>query len=51
MQFRNSKALKIKLSNFGSYLGRNAGCFEARNKNGKGEHYLHFDFDVEIGAS
>jgi len=43
MPFRNSKTLKIELSNYGSYLGRDAGCFELRNKNGKIEHYPHFE--------
>jgi CRISPR-associated protein Cas1 len=43
MPFRNSKTLKIDLSNYGSYLGRNTGCFEVRNKNGKVETYPHFE--------
>jgi CRISPR-associated protein Cas1 len=46
MPFRNSKSLKIELSNYGSYLGRDAGCFEVRNKNGKVEHYPHFEKEI-----
>jgi len=46
MPFRNSKTLKIELSNYGSYLGRNEGCFEVRNKNGKTEHYPHFEKQI-----
>jgi CRISPR-associated protein Cas1 len=46
MPFRNSKTLKIELSNYGSYLGRDAGCFEVRNKNGKVEHYPHFEKEI-----
>jgi CRISPR-associated protein Cas1 len=30
------------LSDYGSYLGRDEGCFEVRNKNGKVERYPHF---------
>ena len=46
MPFRNSKSLKIELSNYGSYLGRDSGCFELRNKNGKVEHYPHFEKEI-----
>ena len=46
MPFRNSKTLKIELGNYGSYLGRDAGCFEVRNKNGEVEHYPHFEKEV-----
>jgi len=46
MPFRNSKSLKIELSDCGSYLGRDAGCFEVRNKNGKVEHYPHFEKEI-----
>jgi len=46
MPFRNSKSLRIELSDYGSYLGRDAGCFEVRNKNGKVEHYPHFEKEV-----
>jgi CRISPR-associated protein Cas1 len=46
MPFRNSKTLKIELSNYGSYLGRDAGCFEVRDKNGKIEHYPHFEKQI-----
>ena len=44
--FRNSKTLRIELGNYGSYLGRDAGCFEVRNKNGKVEHYPHFQKEI-----
>ena len=37
MPFRNSKTLKIELGEYGSYLGRNEGCFEVRHKNGNRE--------------
>ena len=43
MPFRDSKSLKIELSEYGSYLGRDAGCFELRNKEGKVKHYPHFE--------
>ena len=46
MPFRNSRTLKIELSNHGSYLGRDAGCFEVRNKNGKVEQYPHFEKQI-----
>jgi len=43
MPFRNSKTLKIELSDYGDYLGRDAGCFEIKHKNGKVENYPHFE--------
>jgi CRISPR-associated protein Cas1 len=46
MPFRKSRTLKIELSDYGSYLGRNTGCFEVRNKNGKVEHYPHFEKEI-----
>jgi CRISPR-associated endonuclease Cas1 len=46
MPFRNSRTLKIELSNYGSYLGRDAGCFEVRDKNGKVETYPHFEKQI-----
>jgi CRISPR-associated protein Cas1 len=46
MPFRTSKTLKIELSNYGSYLGRDAGCFEVRNKNGEIKHYPHFEKQI-----
>jgi len=46
MPFRNSKSLKIELSECGSYLGRDSGCFELRNKNGKIKHYPHFEKEI-----
>ncbi len=44
--FRNSKSLKIELGEYGSYLGRDAGCFEVRNKHGEVEHYPHFEKEI-----
>ena len=46
MPFRNSKTLKIELSNYGDYLGRDAGCFEVKHKSGKVENYPHFEKQV-----
>jgi len=46
MPFRNSKSLKLELSEYGSYLGRDAGCFELRNKNGKVKRYPHFEKEI-----
>jgi hypothetical protein len=46
MPFRNSKTLKIELSNYGSYLGRDAGCFEVKTKDGKTETYPHFEKEI-----
>jgi len=46
MPFRSSKSLKIELTNYGSYLGRNTGCFEVRNKNGEIERYPHFEKEI-----
>ena len=46
MPFRNSKTLKIELSNYGSYLGRNKGCFEVRTKDGKKQQYPHFEKQI-----
>jgi CRISPR-associated protein Cas1 len=46
LPFRNSKTLKIELSNYGSYLGRDAGCFEVRNKSGEIKHYPHFEKEI-----
>ena len=46
MPFRNSKTLKIELSDYGNYLGRAEGCFEVRNKNGKTERYPHFEKQI-----
>jgi len=46
MPFRNSRSLRIELSAYGSYLGRDAGCFEVRNKNGEVEHYPHFEKEI-----
>lgn len=46
MPFRNSKTLKIELANYGSYLGREAGCFEVKQKSGQVETYPHFEKQV-----
>jgi len=46
MPFRNSRSLKIDLSDYGSYLGRDAGCFEVRTKNGDVTHYPHFEKEI-----
>ena len=46
MPFRNSKSLKIELNEYGSYLGRDAGCFELRNKEGKVKHYPHWEKEI-----
>jgi len=46
MPFRKSRTLKIALSDYGSYLGRDAGCFEVRTKDGKVEHYPHFEKEI-----
>jgi CRISP-associated protein Cas1 len=46
MPFRNSKTLKMELSNYGSYLGRDAGCFEVKDKNGKVQTYPHFEKQI-----
>jgi CRISPR-associated protein Cas1 len=45
MPFRNSKTLKIE-NDYGSYLGRDAGCFELKSKSGKIENYPHFTKQV-----
>lgn len=46
MPFRNSKTLKIELSNYGDYLGRDEGCFEVKHKNGKVENFPHFQKQI-----
>jgi len=46
MPFRNAKSLKIELSDYGSYLGRDAGCFELKTKDGHVEHYPHFEKEI-----
>jgi CRISPR-associated protein Cas1 len=46
MPFRNSRTLRIELSNYGDYLGRDAGCFEVRGRNGNVETYPHFEKQV-----
>ena len=42
----SSKALKVELSKYGSYLGRAEGCFEVREKTGKTERYPHFEKEI-----
>jgi CRISPR-associated protein Cas1 len=46
MPFRNSKTLKIELSDHGSYLGKAEGCFEVRDKNGKIKRYPYFEKEI-----
>jgi CRISPR/Cas system-associated endonuclease Cas1 len=46
MPFRNSKTLKIELSEYGSYLGRDEGCFLLRDKNGDVKRYPHFEKQI-----
>ena len=46
LPFRNSKTLKIELSNYGDYLGRDEGCFEVKHKNGKVENFPHFQKQI-----
>ena len=46
MPFRNSRTLKIELADYGSYLGRDVGCFELKDKTGKVEHYPHFEKQI-----
>jgi CRISPR-associated protein Cas1 len=41
MPFRNSKTLKIEMD-YGSYLGRDEGCFKLKRKDGKIEKYPHY---------
>ena len=46
MPFRNSRTLKIELADYGSYLGRDVGCFELKDKLGKVEHFPHFEKQI-----
>ena len=46
MPFRNSKSLKIELGDYGSYLGRDVGCFELKTKDGCVEHFPHFEKEI-----
>src|SRR3972149_7717952 len=46
MPFANSRKLRIELSNYGDYLGRDAGCFEVKHKDGKIENYPHFQKEI-----
>ena len=46
MPFRNSKSLKIQLDDYGSYLGRDVGCFELKTKDGSVEHFPHFEKEI-----
>ena len=46
MPFRNCKSLKIELGDYGSYLGRDVGCFELKTKDGSVEHYPHFEKEI-----
>jgi CRISPR-associated protein Cas1 len=38
--------LKIELDDYGSYLGRDAGCFELKTKDGSIEHFPHFEKEI-----
>jgi CRISPR-associated endonuclease Cas1 len=43
---QGSKVLKVELSDYGSYLGRDEGCFEVRDKTGRVERYPHFQKEI-----
>jgi len=40
------EGVKIELADYGSYLGRDAGCFELKTKDGNVEHYPHFEKEI-----
>jgi CRISPR-associated protein Cas1 len=42
----SSKALKVELSEYGSYLGRAEGCFEIRDKKGRTVRFPHFEKEI-----
>ncbi|MFC1488036.1 CRISPR-associated endonuclease Cas1, partial [Thermoproteota archaeon] len=46
MPFRKSKSLKIELSSYGSYLGRDEGCFKLKTKDGTIMQYPHFEKEI-----
>jgi len=46
MPFRNTKSLKIELSDYGSYLGRDTGCFKVKSKEGTVKLYPHFEKEI-----
>jgi CRISPR-associated protein Cas1 len=43
---RPAKVLKLELNEYGSYLGRDEGCFEVRYRDGKVEKYPHFEKEI-----
>jgi CRISP-associated protein Cas1 len=43
---KGSKTLKVELASYGSYLGRDEGCFEVRDKTGKVKRYPHFQKEI-----
>jgi len=42
----SSKAMKVELSEYGSYLGRAEGCFELKTKEGSVQKYPHFEKEI-----
>jgi CRISPR-associated protein Cas1 len=46
MPFRNAKALKIELLDYGSYFGMEKGAFVVRDKNGNTEKYPLFESEI-----
>jgi CRISPR-associated protein Cas1 len=46
MPFRNAKALKIELLDYGSYFGMEKGCFIIRDKEGKTARYPTFESEI-----
>jgi CRISPR-associated protein Cas1 len=46
MPFRNAKALKIELLDYGSYFGMEKGCFVVRDKQGNTEKYPLFESEI-----
>jgi len=41
-----TKTVKIALEGFGSYLGREKGCFIVKDRNGKTERYPLFENEI-----
>jgi hypothetical protein len=46
MPFRNAKALKIEVLDYGSYVGMEKGCFIVRDKQGNTEKYPLFESEI-----
>jgi len=42
----SSRVLKLTLDDYGSYLGREEGCFEVRDKNKNILRYPHFEKEI-----